>query len=100
MGQLTNQEVCAMTDTNHPARVRLFGPAQADGAYNLRDFLQRRAVAFDWIELHSDEDSQRELGIRDLAIARLPVVELPVGWGTQPHLRRYDLSIYGTGPAG
>jgi len=116
MGHLANQEACAMTDTNRLARVRLFGQAQADGAYELRDFLQRSVVAFDWIELHSDEDSQRELGIPDLANARLPVVELPdgrrlyapsvreladrLGWVTQPRLREYDLSIYGAGPAG
>jgi thioredoxin reductase (NADPH) len=116
MGQLTNQEACAMTDINRPARVRLFGQAQADGAYELRDFLQRSVVAFDWIELHSDEDSKREPSIPDLANARLPVVELPdgrrlytpsvreladrLGWVTQPRLREYDLSIYGAGPAG
>src|SRR5260370_16998426 len=63
MGPLSNQEACAMTDINRPARVRLFGQAQADGAYELRDFLQRSVVAFDWIELHSDEDSKREPGI-------------------------------------
>jgi len=34
-------------------------------------------VAFDWIELRSDEDCQRELALPDLANARLPVVELP-----------------------
>ena len=47
MGQLTNQGACAMTDTNRPARVRLFGPGPADGAYELRDFLERSAVAFE-----------------------------------------------------
>ena len=47
MGHLANQEACAMTDTNRLARVRLFGPGQADGAYELRDFLERSAVAFE-----------------------------------------------------
>jgi thioredoxin reductase (NADPH) len=96
-------------------RVRLFGQAQSNEAYQIRDLLTRSVVAFDWIELRSDEDCRRELGlaIRD---ARLPVVELPdggrmsapslrelaerLGWVTQPKLREYDLSIYGAGPAG
>jgi len=72
-------------------------------------------VAYDRIELGSDEDCRRELGLA-LTDVRLPVVELPdgssmsapslreladrLGWVTQPKLREYDLSIYGAGPAG
>jgi hypothetical protein len=47
MGQLTNQEACALTDTNRPARVRLFDQAPAGGSCELRDFLQRSVAAFD-----------------------------------------------------
>jgi hypothetical protein len=36
-----------MTDTNRSARVRLLGPGKADGAYALRDFLERSAVDFE-----------------------------------------------------
>ena len=91
-------------------RVRLFGQAQSNEAYQIRDLLTRSVVAFDWIELGSDEDCRRELGLA-LTDARLPVVELPdgstmsapslreladrLGWVTQP-----NLSIYGAGPAG
>jgi thioredoxin reductase (NADPH) len=105
-----------MNDLKQNRRVRLFGHAYTGEAYALRDFLQRSVVAFDWIELHSDDDSQRELGIASLAAARLPVVELAdgqrlhapsirdlaerLGWVTQPRLREYDVSIYGAGPAG
>ena len=96
-------------------RVRLFGQAQSNEAYQIRDLLTRSVVAFDWIELGSDEDCRRELGSA-LTDVRLPVVELPdgsmmsapslreladrLGWVTQPKLREYDLSIYGAGPAG
>ena len=96
-------------------RVRLFGQAQSNEAYQIRDLLTRSVVAFDWIELGSDKDCRRELGLA-LTDARLPVVELPdgstmsapslreladrLGWVTQPKLREYDLSIYGAGPAG
>ena len=45
MGQLTNQEACALTDTNRPARVRLFGQALARGSHELLDFLQRSVAA-------------------------------------------------------
>lgn len=105
-----------MIGSNRTARVRLVGVTQSSEAYELRDFLQRSVVAFDWIELKSDEDCQRELGLPSLANARLPVVELPdgarleaptvseladrLGWVTQPRLKEYDVSIYGAGPAG
>ncbi len=35
-------------------------------------------VAFDWVELGSDEDCRRELGLAPTDV-RLPVVELPDG---------------------
>jgi thioredoxin reductase (NADPH) len=72
-------------------------------------------VAFDRVELGSDEDCRRGLGLA-LTDVRLPVIELPdgsmmsapslreladrLGWVTQPQFREYDLSIYGAGPAG
>ena len=104
-----------MTGQKQPGRVRLLGLAESSEAYELRDFLQRSVVAFDWIELHGDADCQRELGLPQLANARLPVVELrtapdssthvacvsrSLGWVTQPRLKEYDVSIYGAGPAG
>lgn len=105
-----------MTESNRTPRVRLIGLAQSSEAYELRDFLQRSVVAFDWIELQGDADCQRELGLPRIAGARLPVVELPdgarleaptvrelagrLGWVTEPRLKEYDVSIYGAGPAG
>src|SRR3954464_14137858 len=78
MGQRAFEgETRPMSETSRPARVRLYGQAQGGGAYELRDFLQRSVVAFDWIELRSDEDCQRELALPNLANARLPGVELP-----------------------
>ena len=44
-------------------RVRLFGQAQSNEAYQIRDLLTRSVVAFDWIELGSEEDCRRELGL-------------------------------------
>ena len=45
----TGEARYAVTDNDHPMRVRLFGKAQGEGAFELRDSLQRRVVAFDWI---------------------------------------------------
>ena len=97
-------------------RVRLFGQPQSAEAYALRDYLQRSVVAFDWVEIASDNDCQIRLGLLGLKDVRLPVVELPdgrrlfapslrevansLGWVTQPKFKEYDLSIYGAGPAG
>ncbi|MGL4284888.1 MAG: NAD(P)/FAD-dependent oxidoreductase [Phreatobacter sp.] len=106
-----------MDDMTAPSgRVRLMGLADSSEAYRIRDFLTRSVVAFDWIELASDEDCRRELGLPELGNVRLPAVELPdghrmfapslqqladrLGWVSQPRLREYDLSIYGAGPAG
>ena len=70
----------AADDTPIPGtrRVRLFGLKGSSEAYLVRDFLARSVVEFDWLELHTDEDSIRALGT-PLAESRLPVVEMPDG---------------------
>ncbi|MEG4804747.1 FAD-dependent oxidoreductase [Microcoleus sp. ARI1-B5] len=101
---------------SNPRKVKLYGQPNSAAAYEIRDFLNRSVVEFDWIELTSDEDCDRELSLSTLSDIRLPVVEFPdgtqlfaptireiaqrLGWVTQPKFREYDLSIYGAGPAG
>src|SRR6266850_690128 len=96
--------------------VRLLGHRDDAGAWQIRDFLKRSVVEFQWIELSTDEDYRRELGLSDLKNVNLPVVELPdgmrlfgptlrdvadrLGFVTKPKRRQYDVSIYGAGPAG
>src|SRR6266436_5694591 len=96
--------------------VRLLGHRDDAGAWEIRDFLKRSVVEFQWIELLTEEDCRRELGLSDLKNVKLPVVELPdgtrlfgptlrdvaerLGFVTKPKLRQYDVSIYGAGPAG
>lgn len=111
-----------MTELQYPDssraknQVRLYGQLNMVEAYEIRDFLSRSVVEFDWIELTNDEDCHRELGLATLSNIRLPVVEFPdgtrmfsptvreiaqrLGWVTQPRFKEYDLSIYGAGPAG
>lgn len=97
-------------------KVRLYGQPDSAQAYEIRDFLNRTVVEFDWIALTGDDDCNRELGLPSLGNVRLPVVELPdgtqlfaptireiaqhLGWVTQPKFKEYDVSIYGAGPAG
>jgi thioredoxin reductase (NADPH) len=94
---------------HNPHRVKLYGQHNSASAYEIRDFLKRSVVEFDWIELTSD----RELSLSTLSDIRLPVVEFPdgtqlfaptireiaqrLGWVTQPKFKEYDLSIYGAG---
>ena len=96
--------------------VRLLGHRDDTGAWEIRDFLKRSVVEFQWIELSTEEDCRRELGLSDLKNINLPVVELPDGTGlfgptlrdvadrlgfvAKPKRRQYDVSIYGAGPAG
>jgi thioredoxin reductase (NADPH) len=96
--------------------ISLYGETNSREAYNLRDFLQRSVVAFNWIELKNDQDCQTYLHLPELRNVRLPVVELPngellfaptvrevaehLGLVSKPRLYEYDLSIYGAGPAG
>jgi thioredoxin reductase (NADPH) len=96
--------------------VKLFGAKHSPAAYAIRDFLQRSVVAFEWIELQSDEEAGALAQVDNLRDRRLPIclfsdgtrLESPtvrsvahkLGWVTQPVLEEYDVSIYGAGPGG
>jgi thioredoxin reductase (NADPH) len=56
------------------AKMRMFGQAQSAEVYTIRDFLMRSVVEFEWIELTCDDDCHEQLGLPELAKARLPVV--------------------------
>lgn len=100
----------------HQKKVRLYGQPNSAAAYEIRDFLNRSVVEFDWIELTCDADCDKELGLPSVSNVRLPMVEFPdgtqmfaptireiaqrLGWVAQPKFKEYDLSIYGAGPAG
>ena len=106
----------APSTDSKPGVVRLFGQRDSAEAWEIRDFLKRSVVEFEWVELANDADCQRALGLAQLRDVRLPVVELPdgqrlqgptlrdvaarLGFVTEPKLKEYDVSIYGAGPAG
>ncbi len=105
-----------MADTTSHVPLTLYGPAGSSAAYTIRDFLHRSDVPFDYVELKTEEQARRELGVDGLKDSRLPVCLFPdgtrmenptvrrvtekLGWFRDPSRSEYDLAIYGAGPAG
>jgi thioredoxin reductase (NADPH) len=95
--------------------VKVFGRTGSPQGFAVRDFLYRNDVAFEWIELHTDDEA-RAIGLESVADDRLPVcvfddgtrmdrptirrISEKLGWFRDPSLSEYDLAIYGAGPAG
>jgi thioredoxin reductase (NADPH) len=96
--------------------VKIYGRLGSPEAYQLRDFLHRCDVPFEFIPLESDAQARSQAAVDHLKDARLPVAEFPdgtrmecptirdvtekLGWFTNPSRMEYDLAIYGAGPAG
>lgn len=103
-------------DRRRDDEIKVYGRAGSTEGYDVRDFLTRTVVEFDWIDLTCEDDCRSELGLNDLEALRFPIVEFPggerlfgprvreiadrLGWVTTPRYKEYDLSIYGAGPAG
>ncbi|MVN89018.1 response regulator [Deinococcus sp. HMF7620] len=98
--------------------VRILGSRWSPRAYELREFLARNHVPYQWLDIESeadDPDLKRLRAVVD-AGAELPLVELPggaqlpaptpadlsehVGLQTRAEQEFYDLLIVGGGPAG
>ncbi|WP_395378030.1 FAD-dependent oxidoreductase [Marinicella sp. W31] len=104
-----------MTSKNNTP-IKLFGRLGSTEGYELREFLQRHVVDFDWIEIDNDQDCLAFFSIGDINNIRFPVVQFSdgsqvfsptvreladrLGYITRPRLKEYDVSIYGAGPAG
>jgi len=100
--------------------VRLLDRMTSPAGLELRTFLARNRVSFEWVDIDADPLARFLLGAADapgsLAGVRLPVVLLPdgqrleapsrlevaraVGLPTRPTQPEYDLAIVGGGPAG
>jgi thioredoxin reductase (NADPH) len=90
----------------NPRKVKLYGQPNSAAAYEIRDFLSRSVVEFDWVELTSDRDCEREMKVSTLSDVSFPVVKFPdgtqlfnptiheiaqrLGWVTQP---KFQLNI-------
>src|SRR5438105_10934197 len=105
----------------HPAfqGIRVLGTRWSPRSYELRDFLARNHVPYQWIDVElsaSDPETKRLLEVLGPEAANLPVVLFPdgtkllesvpsevaqkVGLRTRAQTDFYDLAIVGGGPAG
>jgi thioredoxin reductase (NADPH) len=103
--------------TNPPvAGVRVVGSRFSPEAHQIRDFLARNCVPFEWWDIERDDKAQQLLRTDDQITSRLPIVILPngtqlsrptnaeiakeIGLKVHPENAFYDLVIIGGGPAG
>src|ERR1700738_5046033 len=97
-------------------QVIIVGLRASSVGYQLRDFLSRNGVPYDWVEFDDTERVRGLLDPSDVGAERLPVCLLPdgsqlasatvelvaagLGLVAAPSLSEYDLTIVGAGPAG
>lgn len=100
--------------TDRERRITLYGPTANADAYELRDFLSRSVVNYDFIDSttanHPVVDHHPDWGERwpvcvlpdgtTIVDATVDKVAHHLGWISEPSATEYDLSIYGAGPAG
>ncbi len=98
------------------SNVVVYGRAGSTEGYDIRDFLMRSVVKFDWIDIADEATCNAHLQLSGFEDLRFPIVELPkgerlfapsvkevadrLGWVRRPRYKEYDVSIYGAGPAG
>jgi thioredoxin reductase (NADPH) len=105
------------TRTNPPVGgVRVVGSRFSPEAHQIRDFLARNCVPFEWLDVERDDKARRLLSGDGQTTARLPIVVFPdgtqlsrptnaeiakeIGLKIHPENTFYDLVIIGGGPAG
>ena len=97
-------------------QVVVVGLRASSVGYQLRDFLSRNGVPYEWVEIDDTERVRNVLDADDIGPDRLPICVLPdgsqlaaatvegvatgLGLVSPPSLAEYDLTIVGAGPAG
>src|ERR1700736_1864682 len=74
-------------------QVVLVGRRASSLGYELRDFLSRNGVPYDWVEIDDADRGRQLLGADDVDPSGLGMVAAPL-------LAEYDITIIGAGPAG
>jgi len=97
--------------------LRVIGSRFSSEAHQIRDFLVRNCIPFEWLDVDRDkEEIRRILNVSELESSRLPVVVFPdgtrqtrptnaeiaqkIGLKIRPEGEFYDLIIVGGGPSG
>ncbi|WP_370619740.1 FAD-dependent oxidoreductase [Mumia qirimensis] len=96
--------------------VRVIGHRWSDRTHDLKTFLARNHIAYQWYDVELDADAERLLGLAGATADDTPVVLTPsgdtlrapttldvataLGLRTQAEQPLYDLAIVGAGPAG
>ena len=97
-------------------QVLLVGQRASSVGYNIRDFLSRNGVPYEWVDFEDTARVGALLPGEGLGVDQLPVCVLPsgvrlapatledvaagLGMVSAPSLSEYDLTIVGAGPAG
>jgi thioredoxin reductase (NADPH) len=97
-------------------QVLLVGNRASSVGYNIRDFLSRNGVPYEWVDVDDTARVEALVPAAERGVDRLPVCVLPngvrlapatlegvaagLGMVSAPSLSEYDLTIVGAGPAG
>src|SRR5690606_15341241 len=103
------------TGEDKALKAKIYGQYITPESYEVRDYLARFVVDYDWIEVSNDEDSISIFN-KPLNEVSFPVVDSPkgtrlfnpsrkqiarlLGWTLSPSKKEYDVIILGAGPAG
>lgn len=94
------QEIAA---TPLPPRLLVIGPQFDNATHELREFLQRNSVEFDWNTPEDATQSYPVVRLRDGTIRSRPSIRdlaTATGLSVSPQREMYDVAIVGGGPAG
>jgi thioredoxin reductase (NADPH) len=96
--------------------IRIIGHQLSPQSHQIKDFLSRNLVPYQWLDVEIDEEAGDLLEVSNSDDSRLPLVLFPdgqpltqptnaqiaerIGLRTRPGLPFYDLVIVGAGPAG
>src|SRR5215216_35008 len=96
--------------------IRVIGYHWSAHSHQVKDFLARNLVPYQWLDVETDEEARDLLALSESDGTRLPLVLFPdgssliqpanlqiakeIGLKTRPELPFYDLAIIGAGPAG
>jgi thioredoxin reductase (NADPH) len=86
-----------------PPLLAVIGPKWNNATHELREFLQRNSVEFDWITRDDPAQAVPAVRLRDGTLLHGPTIRdiaKAIGLAVSPERPEYDVAIIGGGPAG